>query len=162
MSVKTIRDAMNLYEALTSIGNVFGSAKWNYAVALNKRRLADVVEAVNEANRNLPPEGQAYEEAKSELGRQYAEKDPRGQPLILPGGMMKLRDPGGFRQALAALQDQNPVGVKQSKAREEEVEKLMGEPVREMRLIVVPPDVAPDLPASVFEALLPMIEEPAE
>ena len=94
----TKKQAVELYQALQAIGNVSASTRFNFAVALNKRAIQPIIQALRESQVPTPLQTQ-FEQQRQALLHKHRSMDQTG---ALPG-QIKLTDPAGFAQEVEAL-----------------------------------------------------------
>ncbi|HPT70890.1 MAG TPA: hypothetical protein PLE74_01250 [Candidatus Cloacimonadota bacterium] len=69
-------DLLKLASGLMAVGNVEGSMKWTYAISKNRKKIKDEIETIQDVQKKI-------EDGRIELCKELAEKDDKGNPVML-------------------------------------------------------------------------------
>jgi len=149
--------AVEMFRALEAVGPYVGCVQWTYAVAMNKRLLRPVVEAVSEAH-SPPPEAVEFERRRTELAATCASKDKAGKPIV-ERGRIQLADPAAFAAGLTKIRTELPADAEGAlELHLAALDRMLKEQVDPaIDLATCALEHVPDLPANLVEALMPML-----
>jgi hypothetical protein len=157
------RQVLELNDALRVIGNKAATARFNFAVAMNRRAIKSAVESLQETIK-LPETLQEHERKKNAIGMRYALLDEKtGKPVRTASGGIVLRDGEAYKVEMDRFKVEHAEAERQLQAKVKEADALLdadcpdGVKLVSVDLSEVPDGIIPD----VFEALLPMINLPA-
>lgn len=153
---------VEIFDALAAIKNSFSNVMHKFTAAGMRTQMKSVVEPILEMKTDVEKERpNEYFEARDQLLREYAAKDPDGRPIISAGNY--VIDPekrGNFETAAVALKDKHQEAIDKYNDKIEEVnEFLRGDtdfPVLTMRLKLSWFNDQTD--QDHLEALIPFIE----
>ena len=152
----TRQDALQLHEALQLLLRVPATAAFNFAAAMNRKKLAPVVAAVEEARaKAITPKVQAFYDLKQRLVVEHADCT---QPPS-SDGMVKVKDKALFVRAMKKMESDYAVQRVAMEKFEAKMEGFLLEPVAGLALERVVLAQMPDgVVGRVFDGLLPMVK----
>ena len=129
-TLKMTRDKVaELYGVLNQLGNTKGPVKFGFIAAKNKRVAEPEVKSLQEANKPIP-EYMESEDKRLKLCREYAEKDDKGNPVVM-GQAFKIQEDlkAEFDEKIEALKEEYKETIEETEKRQEEFRKLLEEEI---------------------------------
>ncbi len=168
----TKRDLLNLWatiEALLMRGNqdaAFLSTTATYALLKNRRILKNEIEPLSGicllTGRALPvPEMEAYEKARIAICEDLSSKDDKGKPKTVNGNYdIPVASLGTLAERLQALEAEHAEAFAAQKAKQAEVDAILGLPAPEIEFHSLALAQVPDhITSNQLEALMLIITE---
>jgi len=144
--------------AMAQVANMTASPKFAYAIAKNRTKIQDEINALAEARKPLDE----VDKKRLELCRELCDKDEHGKPITESEEI-----PGGKRTVFKGIAGNEEFDKRLEKIREpyndklEELEKLTNEECeKKYDFHMIPLDLFPDkITPALMQALLPMIKD---
>jgi hypothetical protein len=146
-------DFSKIFEDLSRIRDT----KFAYFIAKNKHLIKGELEAINAARQ--PPKGfDSYEQERIRLIGEYAQKDERGDPVVIEKGMFKLQNINKFNESLKDLQCKYAEVLNEIDKKEKELKVFIEEEI-EMELLAIKVKSLPkDLASNEMDILMPLLD----
>lgn len=150
----TNKKVFELYDAFFTLKGLKG-VQLNYAIARNTDYLKSEVEAMKktlEASDGF----KKYDEARIALAKKHAQKDEKGNPVII-GNEFQLEDKEVFDKEFAALKEEHKKEIEERQTQLKDFEKLLEEE-SSIEFHKIPVSTLPeDITTEQMVALLPII-----
>lgn len=152
------KDVIKLYNALNSINGLKG-VKFNYAVAKNKRILENERGAMEKALEQSD-EFKKYESERVELCIKYAEKDKKGNPVMVNNNYkIEEKKEKTFEKEFEKLQKEHKSSIKEREKQFEEYNKLLEEKVEIKLHKIKEEDIPEDITTNQLDSIFDILED---
>jgi hypothetical protein len=152
------KDLVVLDNTLGELANMQGSIKFAYAIAKTKININPEIVTIRDV---IKPSGDfvAYENQRSELCNQLADKDTNGRPLVFGGNYVINANRSEFNDRLKVLQDKYTEAISEQVKKDPEIEKFLEE---EVEVVVSKIDLS-DFPnvmtPNIIQRIMPIVCE---
>ena len=156
----TKREALSLWRTLTALSQSPDPVpvRFGYAVALNKRRIAPVVESLQDAAKTASEAVRELDQQRMALAMKHAVLE-NGSPKIDRDGNILIANLLAYRADVGALEVSSSAAVAEGEKFRQDYEALLDSDAGVELVLAAVADLPPALPLDILDKLVPMIAQ---